>query len=301
MGLKAQRISIKLANPMGKEDVTQSKPSVKPVQCRRLFCPFTLLTRRRSPVCLFLMLVAPKPEFLQAYWENHFDLKRHLQEFLELDAESLDAQLKERRHAVAELGQHFDWELVSDFYRDRVGTAYIFELAAWHLESCDYIGDMVRLIGDFARGSVLDFGGGIGTHAIAAALCPEVTQVQYLDLNPTNCDFVRFRAEKLGLSDKLKVDTELTGEPTFDTVMCFDVMEHLDNPGSQLLQFHKLLNDEGKLLVNWYFSKGFGNEFPFHLDDSQKVKDFFVTLQQHFLEVFHPHLITTRCYQKQIR
>ncbi|WP_017663013.1 class I SAM-dependent methyltransferase [Baaleninema simplex] len=244
------------------------------------------------------MLTAPKPDFLDAYWTNSFDLEDHLQTFLKLDRETLQTQLQERRHAVAELGQHFDWELVGDFYRDRVGTAYIFELAAWHLESCDYIGDMVRLIADFANGRVLDFGGGIGTHAIAAASCPEVREVLYLDLNPTNCQFVRYRAEQLGLSDKLHVASTLDDDDPFDTIMCFDVMEHLKDPSSQLLQFHKLLSDDGKLLVNWYFSKGFGNEFPFHLDDPEIVENFFKVLQSNFLEVFHPHLITTRCYRK---
>ncbi|MBO9998667.1 MAG: methyltransferase domain-containing protein [Cyanobacteria bacterium SID2] len=244
------------------------------------------------------MLTAPQPEFLKTYWENCFDLENHLQAFLKIDRETLQTQLQERRHAVAELGQHFDWELVNDFYRDRVGTAYIFELAAWHLESCDYIGDMVRLIADVAQGRVLDFGGGIGTHSIAAASCPEVTEVQYLDLNPVNCEFVLDRAQKLGLSDKLQVASTLESDRAFDTIMCFDVMEHLSDPSSQLLEFHKLLNSDGKLLINWYFSKGFGNEFPFHLDDPGIVEGFFETLRSNFVEVFHPHLITTRCYRK---
>jgi 2-polyprenyl-3-methyl-5-hydroxy-6-metoxy-1,4-benzoquinol methylase len=244
------------------------------------------------------VLSAPQAEFHQAYWQNSFDLETHLQEFLQLDKETLQTKLRESRQTLANLGKHFDWELVNEFYRDQVGTNYILELGAWHLESFDYIGDMVKLIADFAQGNVLDFGGGIGTHAIAAALCPNVKQVNYLDLNPLNCEFVAYRVEKLGLSSKIRVESVGETHNSFDTIMCFDVMEHLPNPSSQLREFHRLLNNEGKLLINWYFHQGFNQEFPFHLDDPVMVTDFFKTLQSHFLEVFHPHLITTRCYQK---
>lgn len=210
---------------------------------------------------------------------------------------TLTQTLQERRHAVAEIGQHFDWAMVADFYRDQVGSAYLFELAAWHLESHDYIGDTLRLVADFAQGDVLDFGCGIGTHAIAAALCPAVTHVHCVDLNPVNLEFIHYRAEQLGIGQKFNFSHTVPPEITFNTICCFDVMEHLPNPSDQLLEFHQCMNADGKLLINWYFSKGFGQEFPFHLDDVQQVTLFFQTLQTHFLEVFHPYLITARCYQ----
>ncbi len=244
------------------------------------------------------MLTAPKPEFLKSYWLNSFHLENHLQEFLQIDQEKLEICLEKSRKMMSELGEHFDWELVNEFYRDQVGENYILELGAWHLSSFDYIGTMTTLIADFAQGNVLDFGGGIGTHTIAAALCPNVKQVYYLDLNALNCQFVSHRIKQLGLVNKVKILSELADIKQFDTIMCFDVVEHLPNPSSQLLEFYQMLTNEGKLLINWYFSKGFNNEFPFHLDDSNLVKEFFITLQSHFLEVFHPHLITTRCYQK---
>lgn len=61
---------------------------------------------------------------------------------------------------------------------------------------------MLQLIADCAQGRVLDFGGGIGTHTLGAALCPQVEQVIYYDINPINRDFVQYRAEKMGLGEK---------------------------------------------------------------------------------------------------
>ncbi len=245
------------------------------------------------------MSTFPIASHLTGYWQDAFNLKQHLHQFLGIDADRLELKFKTAVADLAELGRRdFDWEDASKFYRDRVGEAYLFELATWHLTSTDYIGDTLRLIGDRARGRVLDFGGGIGTHAIASALCPEVTHVVYCDINPINHNFVKHRIHQLGLSSKITCCTELSPTETFDTITCFDVMEHLPEPSQQLLQFHNILKAEGKMITNWYFSKGANQEFPFHLDDPETIDCFFRILQSNFLEVFHPYFITTRCYQK---
>ena len=247
------------------------------------------------------MLSSSKSTILQSYQQDAFALKQHLQDYLNLDQSTLETQLESSLELLAELGHRdFDWENASLFYSEKVGEIYLFELGAWHLTSQDYIGNTLRMISDYARGKVLDFGGGIGTHAIAAALSPQVEQVIYCDINPINQAFVRYRVEQLGLSDKVKIQSEISLENQFDTILCFDVIEHLPDPSQQLLTFHKLMSDQGKIILNWYFYKGENQEYPFHLDDSQKIELFFQTIQRYFLEVFHPYLITTRCYQKLI-
>lgn len=244
------------------------------------------------------MLTSASLTCFETYCDNCFDLETHLQRFLQLDRATLHQQLQARRHRVTEIGQHFDWARVSDFYRNQVGSAYLFELAAWHLESRDYISQMLRLVGAQVEGRVLDFGCGIGTHAIAAAFCPQVEQVVCVDLNPKNLEFVSYRAAQLGLTKKMVYTDTVQDTVQFDTILCFDVLEHLPNPAAQLLRFHHSLSATGKIILNWYFFKGFHQEYPFHLDDSQLVEAFFQTLQTHFVEVFHPYLITTRCYRK---
>lgn len=244
------------------------------------------------------MFTTPNLDYLQAKWDTCFDLELHLQDFLKIDRPTLNQQLQSRRYLATELEQHFDWAMVSDFYSNQVGTSYLFELSTWHLESRDYIHNTLQLVTDHAQGIVLDFGCGIGTHAIAAAHCPQVEQVVCVDLNAVNLEFVSYRAARLGLTKKIVCTDTLKDEDRFDTILCFDVLEHLPEPQTQLLHFYRSLSNAGKLIVNWYFFKGFKQEYPFHLDDPQLVEDFFQTLQTHFLEVFHPYLITTRCYRK---
>jgi len=200
--------------------------------------------------------VASIPPALSSYWQNGFNLEAHLGSFLGLEAAELQEKLRAGQQQLAELGRRdFGWDQVEAFYRDRVGSAYLLDLAAWHLSSTDYIGDTLRLVADQARGLVLDFGGGIGTHTIGAALCPAVEQVIFWDINPIHRQFVQLRAEKLGLSERIHCPETLP-EGIFDTIICFDVVEHLPDPAAQLRQFYAWLKLEGKLLINWYFFQG---------------------------------------------
>jgi hypothetical protein len=194
----------------------------------------------------------------------------------------------------------FDPEQVSSFYEDTVGTGHLLELAAWHLGSADYIADTLRLQQRFARGQVLDFGGGIGSHALAAAALPDVERVWFVDLNPHNRAFVQSRAQELGLGAKLtcfRDPDDLALPRRFDTLVCLDVLEHLPDPAAQLERFAERMDARAIALLNWYFFQGFQGEYPFHLDDPAHVEAFFRTLQARFLEVFHPYLITTRAYR----
>ena len=163
----------------------------------------------------------------RGFLASGFAVKEHLASYLGLTAEEVCQHAEQRGprcDASAPLIRR-----AADFYEDTVGTGHLFELAAWHLSSADYIADTLRLQQQFARGDVLDFGGGIGTHALAAAGLESVRHVWFVDLNPQNRAFVLDRAARLGLSDRVSVHRDLASVPdqSFDTVVCLDVLEHL--------------------------------------------------------------------------
>ena len=83
-------------------------------------------------------------------------------------------------------------------------------------------------------------GGGIGTHALAAAQLPQVEQVWMVDLNGHNRAFVEHRAQQLGLAHKLTCLRDLNSAELpqrFDSLVCLDVLEHLADPAAQLRCF----------------------------------------------------------------
>ncbi len=238
---------------------------------------------------------------VERFLEDGFALRAQLAAFLAISPAELEERLPRSTADLA--GLHpgaFDPEQAGAFYEETVGDGHLLELAAWHLGSAGYIADTLRLQAQFARGHVLDFGGGIGSHALAAAALPEVERVWFVDLNPHNRAFVQERAERLGLAQRLSCHRDLDDPalpPRFDTLVCLDVLEHLSDPAGQLEIFAGRLQPTGHALLNWYFFKGFAGEYPFHFDDPALVERFFRTLQSRFLEVFHPWLITSRCYR----
>ncbi len=237
---------------------------------------------------------------IEEFGRSGFHLRAHLSEYLKLSSNQLDRHLSSGLKNMATFHPGgFTAKDLTGFYEEKVGTAHILELASWHLGSVDYILDTLKLQKMFAYGQVLDFGGGIGTHAIAAASLQDVEHVYFVDLNPQNREFVQARAKKLGLSEMISVhrDLDSTGKVKFDTVICLDVLEHLPNPAKQLVLFLERMTNDSVALLNWYFFKGYEGEYPFHVDDEKLVKEFFITLQNKFLELFHPLLITTRAYR----
>src|SRR4028119_256519 len=161
------------------------------------------------------------PSFLQGYWQDIFNLKQHLLDFLNSNLETIEQKLALGQQSLKEIGHRdFAWQKASEFYRERVEPAYLFDLGAWHRSNQNYIKGTLTLISDRAVERVLEFGGGIGTHAIAAALCPQVEQVVYCHLNPIHCNFVQSRAAKLGLSDKISCSVEVSPTEVFDAIIC---------------------------------------------------------------------------------
>ena len=237
---------------------------------------------------------------LKEFLDNAFNLKSHLMEFFSMKECDLDQFLENAKINLANLHPGDALSDVSDFYTNIVGNRHVADLAAWHITSKDYISDTLKLQQRFSRDLVLDFGGGIGTHALANAMSSKVKHVFFVDINETNRNFVEFRAKDLGVNKKISFfktieDTQIS---KFDTIICLDVLEHLSDPASQIEIFNRIMDINSVALFNWYFYKGEKNEYPFHIDDLQIVEKFFKTLQSMFLEVFHPILITTRAYKK---
>ena len=237
---------------------------------------------------------------LKEFINDAFDLKSHLIEFLSIKEDDLGGLLENAKMDLANLHPGNSLNEAEDFYKEIVGDKHLADLAAWHISSKDYIADTLKLQQRFSKNLVLDFGGGIGTHALANAMSTKVEHVFFVDINQTNRNFVEYRANELGLSDKLTFCKTIqeTKISRFDTIVCLDVLEHLSDPALQLDEFHKIMDANSIGLFNWYFCKGERNEYPFHIDDEQIVEEFFKVLQSKFVEVFHPILITTRSYKK---
>ena len=237
---------------------------------------------------------------LEEFLDNAFNLKLHLMGYFSIKECDLDGFLANAKMNLANSHPGDNLNNVSDFYTEIVGDRHVADLSAWHITSKEYIANTLKLQQRFSRNLVLDFGGGIGTHALANAMSSKVEHVFFVDINETNRNFVEYRAQELGVEKKLTFcktikDAQIS---KFDTIVCLDVLEHLADPAYQIEIFNEFMHCNSVALFNWYFYKGEKNEYPFHIDDVKVVEKFFKTLQSTFVEVFHPILITTRAYKK---
>ena len=127
---------------------------------------------------------------LKQFLNDAFNLKSHLMEFLSIKESDLDGFLSNAKMNLANAHPGDALSNVSDFYTEIVGDRHLADLAAWHITSKDYIADTLKLQQRFSRDLVLDFGGGIGTHALANAMSSKVEHVFFVDINETNRKFV---------------------------------------------------------------------------------------------------------------
>ena len=139
---------------------------------------------------------------LKEFLDSAFNLKSHLMEFFSMKESDLNGFLANAKMDLANLHPGDTLSDVSDFYTEIVGNKHVADLAAWHITSKDYIADTLKLQQRFSRDLVLDFGGGIGSHALANAMSPKVEHVFFVDINETNRKFVEYRAKELGVQKK---------------------------------------------------------------------------------------------------
>jgi hypothetical protein len=101
------------------------------------------------------------------------------------------------------------------YRREDVGLAYISDLAYWHLNG----GCPLKLAERLAGKRVLDYGAGIGTFALKAALSG--AEVATLEVNPVLRDFIHWRFAKYG------AQLHEGGDWPYDAIVAWHVFEHL--------------------------------------------------------------------------
>jgi len=149
---------------------------------------------------------------------------------------------------------------VLEFYK--IVPWYTFDIARTHMLRGNR--RFKKRIIDECKGSILDFGGGIGD--LSAKLAENGHNVTYLDVESKNMEFAKWYFEKKGLNIKTLVAEENLELPDcYDTIMCIEVIEHLTNPKETLLMMVSHLKKGGKLIITQLDCEGSTESNPMHL------------------------------------
>ena len=146
-----------------------------------------------------------------------------------------------------------------DFYlEDRVGRSYIIDLMLCHMKG---VGDVfVKAFDGIKQERVLDYGSGIGTAALI--LAGENTAYCF-EPNDVLWSFTEYRAKKL--KRRVKRIEQPPNEDSYDTIVCWNVLEHLENPWVAIHDIAHALRVGGKLFHESDFTAN--DEHPMHHTD----------------------------------
>ncbi len=131
------------------------------------------------------------------------------------------------------------WEEKTAFYEQT--QSYIYELAEWHRR--DPVNK--RILSARAEGTTLDYGCGTATLSLLGHI--EGKLIHAYDIPSVTFQFAKFRLRRHGLEHLICVAPK---PEAYDTVICVDVLEHIQNPERMLKDLKGLLKPGGLLIAN---------------------------------------------------
>jgi ubiquinone/menaquinone biosynthesis C-methylase UbiE len=148
----------------------------------------------------------------------------------------------ELERAIEPWLQHMAWRHDYARWRERRMNQELYQ--AERLEQ------LARLAGQIEGQRLLDLGAGMGGFAVAAAL--RGAQVTVSEYNRAYCSIVLLRAARHQLSlpvSNAAGEALPFADASFDTVVCWDVIEHVQNPERVLSEIARVLRPGGTALV----------------------------------------------------
>jgi SAM-dependent methyltransferase len=103
---------------------------------------------------------------------------------------------------------------------------------------------------------VLDFGCGTGELSIHVAALGAVSVVG-TDLSERRVEEARIRSSTLGMGETISFQVAKSSEKidlpesSLDAILCFDVMEHIMEYQAIILEWHRVLAENGRVLIWW--------------------------------------------------
>jgi len=104
-----------------------------------------------------------------------------------------------------------------------------------------------KLINDTSNKECLDFGSGVGTHAIA--LLENGNDVDILDVKGPLLKFARARIKKRGFKVNVFYHDSVLPKNKYDVIICSDVLEHVYNPLKEFERICLSIKQNGKLFL----------------------------------------------------
>jgi SAM-dependent methyltransferase len=132
---------------------------------------------------------------------------------------------------------------------------------------------------------VMDVGSGEGYGS--ALLASSAREVVGIDVDPTTVEHSRlnYGARNLTFETASATDLSHIADDSFDAVVAFEILEHVDDQKAMLAEIGRVLRDEGLLIMSTpdrrAYTEATGNENPFHVHELSE-EEYREALTEHF-------------------
>lgn len=160
---------------------------------------------------------------------------------------------------------------IKKYYEDN--PFYAFHLIYWH--GTKYQRDLRNRFVKLAKGSVLDYGGGIGD--LCAKICRHGLKIDYADLQGRMFNFAQvfFKVNNLNIKMIELSNDNITDR--YDTIFCIDTIEHVLNPKGVLKGLVEHLNNNGQLIIT-ALETNISDDAPMHFAIDFNSEEYFNSL-----------------------
>lgn len=135
-------------------------------------------------------------------------------------------------------------------------------------------------IGKMCRKSkrFLDYGAGIGDMCIKVKQINNDIDVTCYDLKGKTMDFARWRFKNSGMNVNMieASDDEDRLQGKHDTIICFDVLEHVVDPEKHIKRIRNHLEHNGQLFIKAPFEQS--RTQPMHRDSEKTLEEYLINL-----------------------
>jgi SAM-dependent methyltransferase len=158
---------------------------------------------------------------------------------------------------------------IENFYK--ITPFNVFTLAYWHMSN--YQKRFRRRTLNLCKGSVLDFGGGIGDMCISLK-DRKFENVTYSEVEGKTFEFANYLFQKSNYKIPVINLSKEKVKGNYDTILCIDVIEHVVDQKETLKVLVDHLNKDGVLIITALNHMGGSENDPWHFKGSDNIDEY---------------------------
>ncbi len=238
------------------------------------------MKKKTKTIIKFVLWKWWKLIYISSWRKNKEQILRELMEYTNLSRNEISINVEHGAELVAD-----EWNKLNPQTLEEIIKAYQeLENYIYDLSNYDYFNIPEFIYRErsakISRRSkrFLDYGAGIGDICLRVKQINNNVDVTYYDLKGKTMDFAKWRFKKRRMNINIieASDNEDMLQNKYDTIICFDILEHVMDPEKHLKRIQKHLEHNGQLFIKAPFEKS--QTHSMHIDSEKTLVEYLTSL-----------------------